>query len=283
MPSMKAVKRRIASVDSTRQIMKAMNLVSASKLQRAKAQLTLVRPMLDNIKQVMDGVASGDALTDNPFFEKRELKNAAYLVVTGDRGLCGGYNLNIAKEALALIERADVPEKIVAVGSKGCDYFNRRGKNIVERYPGFSEAGAYENAEAIGKLLLGMYTSGEVDEVYVVYTRFESILSHEPKTVKVLPLGEPEVAGEASAMMLYDPDVNTFLDYAIPLYINTIVYGAMVESNVCEHASRMTSMDSASRNAEEIIDHLTLVYNRQRQGAITQEITEIVSGANAIQ
>jgi F-type H+-transporting ATPase subunit gamma len=257
--------------------------VAASKLQRAKAQLSLVRPLYSNIKSVMDGVRSGADLTGNVYFEKREVKNAAHLIVSGDRGLCGGYNLNLAKEALSLIEAGAVPEKIVTVGSKGSDYFRRRGKNIVKSYTGVSEANAYGKAQEIGGYLLGLYKSGEVDEIYITFTHFETILAQEPQTVRVLPLGGAEEPAESSGHMIYDPDVHTFLDYAVPMYINTLVYGAMVESNVCEQASRMTSMDAAARNAEEIIDDLTLAYNRKRQGAITQEITEIVSGANAIQ
>jgi len=280
---MKAIKRRIGSVGSTQQIMKAMNLVAASKLQRAKAQLSLVRPLYSNIKTVMDGIRSGADLTDNIYFEKREAKNIAYLVVSGDRGLCGGYNLNLCKEAFALIEGSGAAEKIVTVGSKGGDYFRRRGKNIVKSYSAASEAEAYGNALAVGEYLLDMYKSGEVDEVYIAFTRFETILSQKPETLRLLPLGGGEKPEGPSGFMGYDPDVNTFLDHAVPMYINTIIYGAMVESNVCEQASRMTSMDAAARNAEEIIDTLTLVYNRKRQGAITQEITEIVSGANAIQ
>jgi F-type H+-transporting ATPase subunit gamma len=283
---MKAIKRRIASVDSTQQIMKAMNLVAASKLQRAKAQLSLIRPLYSNIKQVMDGVKSGADLTGNIFFESREVKNAAYLVISGDRGLCGGYNLNISKEAMSVMERVAVPEKVFTVGSKAYDYLRKRNKNIIERCTGVTEATAYEKAQEIGGRLLDLFKSGEVDEIYMVYTHFETILSQEPKSVRVLPLGEDEPAQgqeKPQGFMLYDPDVHTFLEYAMPMYVNTLVYGAIIESNVCEQASRMTSMDAAARNAEEIVDDLTLAYNRKRQGAITQEITEIVSGANAIQ
>ena len=283
MPSMKAIKRRIVSVNSTQQIMKAMNLVAASKLQRCKTQLGLVRPLYSNIKQVMDGVKSGADLTGNVFFEKREVKNIAYLVISGDRGLCGGYNLNLCKEASALVERGTAPEKIVAVGSKGYDYFRKRGKNVLKRFTGITETTAFERASEIGSYLLEMYKSGEADEIYIVYTHFETILSQEPKSVRILPLGGAEESTGAPGFMTYDPDVHTFLDYAVPMYLNTLVYGAIAESNVCEQASRMTSMDAAARNAEEIIDDLTLAYNRKRQGAITQEITEIVSGANAIQ
>jgi F-type H+-transporting ATPase subunit gamma len=231
----------------------------------------------------MDGVQSGEAAADSAYCQKREVKNIAYLVITGDRGLCGGYNISMCKEALAQINANAVSEKIIVVGSKGRDYFRRRGKNIVKEVHYASETVTYLDAEKIGKQLIDMYNDGEVDEVYIVYTHFVTVLTHEPRAIKVLPLSEPEGEKAQHSLMTYDPDVVSFMEYAVPMYLNTIVYGAMAESIVCEQAARMTSMDSAARNAEEIIDDLTLVYNRKRQGAITQEITEIVSGANAIQ
>jgi F-type H+-transporting ATPase subunit gamma len=283
---MKAIKRRISSVSSTQQIMKAMNLVAASKLQKAKAQLDVIRPLYDNVKDVMDGVCSGEGAADSVYFQKREVKKAAYLIITGDRGLCGGYNTNICKDAYAFIKNnAGVEEKIIIIGNKGNDYFRRRRLNVIKRYNTCAETVTFDDAQRISEHLIGMYTSGDVDEVYVTYTHFTSILSHDPKTIKVLPLGgsETDKSKTAGGYMTYDPDVQTFMEYAVPMYLKTIIYGAFAESGVCEQASRMTSMDAASRNAEEIIDDLTLVYNRKRQGAITQEITEIVSGANAIQ
>ncbi|MCL1807882.1 MAG: ATP synthase F1 subunit gamma [Oscillospiraceae bacterium] len=287
MPSMKAIKRRITSVSSTQQIMKAMNLVAASKLQKARQQLNLIRPLYDNIKLVMDGVQSGGEALDSVYFQEREVKNIAYLIITGDRGLCGGYNINMCKEGRQLIHKHvknhSSHEKIVIVGNKGRDYFKRRGKNVVKQYTCVSESVHYEDAERIGKFLTELYMSGEADEVYVVYTRFATVLSHEPSVIRLLPLGDEEGSGVQHGPMTYDPDVNTFMDYAVPMYLNTVIYGALAESNVCEWAARMTSMDAAAKNAEEIIDDLRLDYNRKRQGSITQEITEIVSGANAIQ
>jgi F-type H+-transporting ATPase subunit gamma len=282
---MKAIKRRIGSVNSTQQIMKAMNLVAASKLQKAKTQLSVIRSLYDDIQLVMSGIRACDEAADSVFFQKRDVKNAAYLIITGDRGLCGGYNLNIGKETMQLFKsHAGVKEQIVVVGAKGNDYFRRRGKNIIKKYTSMAESASFEDAAEIGKLLFDLYSSGEADEVYIAYTHFESILTHQPRTVKILPLGgEPGGETASGGEMIYDPDIHSFLEYAVPMYLNTVIYGAMVESNVCEQASRMTSMDAAARNAEEIIDDLTLVYNRKRQGAITQEITEIVSGANAIQ
>jgi F-type H+-transporting ATPase subunit gamma len=282
---MKMIKRKIASVKSTKQIMKAMNMVSASKLQKAKAPLKLIRPMYNDLKLIMDSIGSAEGAEDSVYIQKRDVKNAAYLILSSDRGLCGVYNINISKEALShMSANPDVQEKIIVVGAKGYDFFRRRNKNIAQRYIGISESAFYEESQKIASQLVSMYLSGEVDEVYIAYTHFETILSHEPCVVKILPISADDNApsGRRSSMT-YDPDINAFMAHAVPMYLNILVYGSMVESNACEQASRMTSMDSATRNATEIIDDLTLVYNSKRQGAITQEIIEIISGANTLQ
>ena len=287
MATMKAIKKRILSVNNTKKIMKAMDLVSASKLQKAKTQLDDVRPLYENLQVVMEGIKSSVSPDDEiSYAQSRVVKKAAYIVLTSDRGLCGGYNVNVAKEALAKISaQPEVEEKIIAVGAKGWEYFKRRGRNVVKKYAGSSEETTFENAEIIGEYVAELYTSGEADEVYLVYTHFETLLSHIPHTVKLLPIMADKDSGKTPAlsMMEYDPDIGTFISYAVPMYLNTTIFGAMIESMVCEQASRMTSMDAATRNAADIIDDLTLEYNRKRQNMITQEITEIVSGANAQQ
>jgi len=287
MASMKTIKKRISSVNNTKKIMKAMNLVAASKLQKAKSRLDDIRPMYTDIKTVMENIRAGvsDDM-DIPFAEAREVKNIAYIVLTSDRGLCGGFNATVSKEALAYVEALkDKNAKIIAVGSKGWDYFRRRGKEIVHRCEGASEATAFSDAEELGFRVSEMYAAGEVDEVYIVYTHFESVLAHIPYIERLLPLrmAANESFDSGSFTMSYDPDIITFIKHAVPMYLNMTIFGAMMESAVCEQASRMTSMDSATRNATDIIDDLTLEYNRKRQSMITQEITEIVSGANAIQ
>ena len=267
--------------------MKAMDLVSASKLQKAKSQMDDIRPLFDNLQLVMAGIKSSISVDDGiAYAQDRKVKKIAYIVITSDRGLCGGYNTNVSKEALITMNaNKDIEEKVIAVGSKGWDYFRRRGKNVIHRYEGPSEATTYEIAEQIGKHAGELYISGEADEVYLVHTHFETILAHEPTIVKLLPIKADTDEGPSFAFpsMSYDPDVGTFISYAVPMYLSTTIYGAMIESLVCEQASRMTSMDAATRNATEIIDDLTLEYNRKRQNMITQEITEIVSGANALQ
>jgi len=284
---MKAIKKRISSVNNTKKIMKAMNLVAASKLQKAKTRLDHIRPLFDDLKGVMDSIKAG--VGDDEvigFAEEREVKNIVYVILTSDRGLCGGFNTNVSKESLAFIEaNRGKQEQVIAVGSKGWEYFKRRGKTIVYRCSGASEASVFADAEILGSRITEMYKSGAADEVYLIYTHFQSILAHVPHIVRLLPF-KSDAAKDGSlptVSMTYDPDATTFLEHAIPMYLNLTIYGAMMESAVCEQANRMTSMDAATRNATEIIEDLTLEYNRKRQSMITQEITEIVTGANAVQ
>jgi len=283
MPSMKAIKRRIASIKSTHHIMKAMNLVAASKLQKQKIKLDAIRPMFSDIEETMKAVASHEEAGMNVYFAQRDVKNVAYILITSDRGLCGGYNTNVSKEAISAMKANEGKEEfILTVGSKGADYLRRRGKNAEVKIAGASDSATIYDAEFIGKTLVEKYLKGEVDEIHVVYTRFNSVLSHEPTSFRLLPIRADEEAAGGHKNMTYDPDITGFLEHAVPMYLNTFLYGAMVESAVCEWAARMTSMDAAQNNAEEIIGDLTLVYNRKRQGMITQEINEIVGGANAV-
>ena len=283
MPSLKALKRRIASVNSTQQIMKAMDLVATSKLQKAKFRKEAFFPLFSKVDEVVNNLIQAGDKVDNVFTEKREIKSTAYVLITSDRGLCGGYNVNVAKEALSHMNDEHKNEKIIAVGSKGSEFFSRRKKNIIKRFPNMSEAVQYQDAVQIGEYLSELYVSGEVDEAYIAYTSFESVISHAPVVKRILPVTQAKPGTQESLNMIFDPDINEFFEYVIPMYLNTFLYGAIMESAACEQASRMTSMDTASNNAEEILDDLSLMYNRNRQSIITQEINEIVSGANALQ
>ena len=281
MPSMKDIKRRITSVKNTQQIMKAMNLVAASKVQRNKGKMEAVRPMFEEAKEFMaKGIVHQDIM-DSPYYAVREVNNAAYIVITGERGLCGSYNANILKEALKHMETAGKAEEVIAVGAKCKEYFIRRGKRVAEEYKGVLESVSYSVAAVIAEQVVDMYNEGQVDEVYIAYTQFETLLSQKPTLIKLLPFEEP-VKQDSQKEIIYEPDLLTYLRKAVPIYMAMFIYGAMTEASVCEQASRMTSMDAAARNASEIADDLTLQYNRQRQGAITQEISEIVGGANVI-
>lgn len=287
MASMRDIKRRIKSVNSTQQITKAMNLVAASKLQKAKSRQRETKPYFSQTQRVIASVVNNSKGIKHPYLIQRDGKKSAVIILTSDRGLCGGYNSNISKEVFNFInERND--STLITVGSKGRDYFRRRSASILESFVGISEKPQYEDAARIGQIILDLYKNGEVDEVHLAYTEFETTISHIPTITRILPVDtssfeeEEEDEKSSHSVMRYEPNEEEVLDFLIPKYINTVIYGALVESATCEQAARMTSMDSATENADGMISTLNLYYNRARQGAITQEITEIVSGANAL-
>jgi len=305
---MKAIKRRRLTVKNISQITKAMNLVATSKLQRARAALAGISdPVRATFDIVYNTVSHPDAL-NHPLMQQREkIKSTAYVVITGNRGLCGGYNSNVCKELIKHAKEHGKNPVIIPVGTKGQDYLRRRNYNVND-YPPAAENISFDDAHALADLLVSMYTSGEVDEIYVVYTKFVTILSLVPITRKILPVDpaylrlivadglhegetwedlgffpQPEPKPAANAEVEYEPSLKEVLANVVPWYLNMFLYGAMASGNLCEQAARMTSMDSSTKNAADIIEKLTLQFNRQRQSAITQEITEIVSGANALQ
>lgn len=282
MASIRDTKQRIKSVTSTQQITKAMNLVAASKLGKAKATLLDAKPFFRETKRVIANIIK-NANSNNIYLKKQEGEGKAVIVVTADRGLCGGYNSNICKEADKLIKTID-DEKLILVGSKGRDYYRARGRNIIKVYTGISEKPLYNDANEIGHLVLDMYTKGEVSEVYIAYTEFVNTISHTPTLMKILPLDTEFLEVDKSEIfdMIYEPSEEFLLDYIVPKFVNTSIYAGLVESSACEQGARMTSMDNATKNGKEMIEQLTVVYNRARQGAITQEITEIVGGVNAL-
>ena len=284
MASMRNIKRRIKSVNSTQQITKAMNLVASSKLTKAKQNFDDTKPFFNAIRRVIANVVKGAGSTDNVFLKSREVKNTGVVILTGDRGLCGGYNTNACKTALGITEGKSA--SYITVGSKGFEFLKNKGCDFAQNYTGISEKPTYEDARAIGEKITQMYQNGDVDEVYLVYTEYISTIASEPKVMRLLPL-DTESLGESEkdnlTLTIYEPDDETVLAYVIPKYINTVIYGALVESSVCELTSRMTAMDSATDNATQMLDTLNLHYNRARQGAITQELTEIVSGSNALE
>ena len=279
MPSMKTIKRRIASVDTTKKIMKAMDMVAAAKLQKVKVWLESARPFADEAKKVLAALGSCYEVRDSPYVRVRKVKHTAYVVITSDRGLCGSHNVNLTQKVLSKINEG-ANERIVAVGLKGHEYFTARGKQVLHTFPDVSETVLYADAMRVAEFTLGLYASGQVDEVYVAYTHFETVLTHVPRLVKVLPAVIPPREAAPSCGMRYEPDVQSFLDHAIPVFLNAFLYVALVESSACEQAARMMSMESAVNNASDIIGKLTRSYNRRRQSAITQEISEIVSSAS---
>jgi F-type H+-transporting ATPase subunit gamma len=324
---MKAIKRRRLTVKNISQITKAMNLVATSKLQRARAALAAVgKPVQATFGVVYNTVSDVDPFAmenfERPFVVPHEdnkvaekpARNAAYVLITSNRGLCGGYNSAVCKELVRHANANGINPIIVPVGTKGRDYFKRRNANLYE-IPMPAESPTFADAKVVADELVSMYeTRNEdkswiVDEVYMVYTQFRTVLNLEPIVRKVLPidpaylrrvvgtdLQEGEVwedlgffprpeAKPASTLkqeIEYEPGLDEVLRAVVPWYLCMFIHAAMASSALCEQAARMTSMDSATKNAGDIIEKLTLMFNRQRQSIITQEITEIVSGANAL-
>jgi len=281
---MKDIKRRMKSVSNTKQITKAMELVSSAKLRRAKEAVGQSRPYFETLYETIREIAVGTKGIKNIYLEQRDVKNRCYIVLAGDRGLCGGYNSNSLKAAVAHMDGKK--EKVVAVGRKSGDFFAKRGYDVAGRYTGISEKPEYSHGQEIAAKVMELYCSGDVDEVYLVYTYFASALVQEPKVVKLLPLSfektEESEAKGGKGVMSYEPSEEEVLGYLVPKFIAGIVYGGLVESSASEQGARRMAMESATGNAEEMIGKLDLLYNRARQASITQELSEIVAGANAI-
>jgi len=257
--------------------MKAMDMVATSKLARTKFQMVAARPMFDEAWRIMEGLRGSEAAEGNVWLTPRKVENTAYLVVAGDRGLCGSYNHSVSQLVLEhMLERGN--EKVISVGLKGRDFLRRRGRNVINVAVSPSETTFYTEATRIGSLLMSMYKSGEVDEVFVAYTHFETVMSHVPALVRILPFDATASEDSGFNWMQFELGLEAYLDYAINMFVCSFIYGALLEAATSEHASRMVNMNAAVGNASDIIDDLTLAYNRRRQAVITQEISEIING-----
>lgn len=279
MSSMRDIKQRIENVRSVEQIINAMDMVASTKLVKARAQLEGVRPIYRGLKRVVEDVGSQKGAELHPFYKEREVKNSLYIVMTSDRGLAGSYNANITAKALEHMNQGR-NEKIVTVGSKGYEYFKRKGKNIVQTIIDVVDSQVYYGTESLAKWIADYYMAGETDEVFIAYTHFENVLNYLPVVVKMLPVAVKETGKEDG--MKYEPNINTYIDHLIPLYMHMKLFRAFSESHTSEQAARMVNMDAAGKNASDIIEELTHLYNRKRQTAITQELSEIVGSVNIL-
>jgi len=282
MAQIRAIKLRIRSVTSTQHITKAMNLVAASKLQRARSRMEAFRPFFQETRRVASSIVSYAGHPDNRYFSQARPGSALLVLISSDKGLCGGYNANVSKLAYNHMKALNVPFKVISIGNKGKDYFKRRGCEVIKTFNGISETPFYDDAQHVLEVARDMYDKGEVDAVYLAYTEFKSIISHNPTIMRLFPIDTSMLEDHHNSLMTYEPEPETVLNYIVPRYAEGVLYGSLVESAACQQGARMTSMDSATTNAVKMIAKLTLQYNRARQGAITQEITEIVSGANAL-
>ncbi len=284
MASMRDIKRRKESVASTGQITKAMKLVSTVKLQKAKARAEGNKPYFTMLYDTMCSILGRTGMIDHRYLKANDSEKKAVIAITSNRGLAGGYNNNIVKEITA----AFTPEQtdIYAVGKKGLEGLLRKGYNIVEDYSEVMNDPLYGDAIHIGKNVLASYENGEIGEIYLAYTSFKNTVVQEPKLIKLLPIDVEEITKDMEidnvTLMNYEPEADEALDMIIPKYMNNIIFGAFVEAVASENGARMQAMDSATKNAEDMIADLSLKYNRARQGSITQELTEIIAGAEAI-
>lgn len=288
MASMRDIKRRKESIQSTGQITKAMKLVSTVKLQKAKSRAENSKPYFDHMYEAVSTMLRKSTNMSHPYLSAGKSDKKAVIVVSSNRGLAGGYNQNVVKLITGGTFEKD-KTLIYAVGRKAKDGLARRGYQIEEDYSEVMNAPIYKDAMEIGKAVLDAFTNDEVGEIYLAYTEFKNTVSQIPTLTRLLPMDkdglaakEEEDVNERLTLMNYEPEADEALNIIIPKYMNSLIYGALVQAIASENGARMQAMDSATNNAEDMISELSLKYNRARQSSITQEITEIIAGANAI-
>ncbi len=287
MASMRDIKRRKGSIQSTQQITKAMKLVSTVKLQRAKQRAEQSKAYFNCMYETVTSMLAKTGNLNHPYLNGGDSAKKAVIVITSNRGLAGGYNSNIVKLVTQQSGFRKEDLRIYAIGKKGKDALNRYGYEIVEEDSDIIEEPLYVDAMALSSRVLEAYTKGEIGEIYIAYTSFKNTVVHEPTLLKLLPIEAEKKADtvqekESKALMSFEPNDDEALEMIIPKYVTSLIYGGLIEAAASENGARMQAMDSATSNAEEMIDHLSLMYNRARQGSITQELTEIIAGANAI-
>lgn len=285
MASMRDIKRRKSSVQGTQQITKAMKLVSTVKLQRARAGAEKSQNYFDTMYRTVGSILSRVGSIDHRYLRPGQSTKKAVIVITSNRGLAGGYNSNVVKLVTKNEEWNKEDVVVYAIGSKGREALERNGYSIRLDSPDIIEAPTYADASAVSALVLEAFEKGEIGEIYLAYTFFKNTVVHEPRLMKLLPVEfEPyqDDDDEPDAIMNFEPEEEEALDLIIPKYLGSLVYGALMEAVASENGARMQAMDNATSNAEEMIDNLSLMYNRARQGSITQELTEIIAGAEAI-
>jgi F-type H+-transporting ATPase subunit gamma len=291
MASMRDIKRRRAGVESTQQITKAMKLVSTVKLQRAKDRALRSKTYFHSMYQTVKSLLSKSGNVDVAYTKKQDCEKKAVIVITSNRGLAGGYNSNVVK----MITQSDLKKEdleIYAIGKKGRELLERRGYHIAEELSELMEEFEYADTIKVCDRIMHRFEKGEIGEIYLAYTNFKNTVSHIPTLIKLLPIlpedglvGEDETnffEDENSLIMNFEPEDVDALRMIIPKYVSSLLYGALIEATASENGARMQAMDNATNNAEEMISSLTLKYNRARQGSITQELTEIIAGAEAI-
>lgn len=286
MASMRDIKRRRTSITSTQQITKAMKLVSTVKLQKAKGTAEKTHAYFETMYETVKSILAKAGEINHKYLRAGSSDKIALILITSNRGLAGGYNSNMVK----LILGSDLPKerlKIYAIGKRGAEALRKKGYEVVDVNTDIIEAPTYVDAMKMANNLLDLFEKDEIGEIYLAYTHFKNTVSHEPTLMKLLPVeieaDESEVAeADDKAIMCFEPEDEEALDLLVPKYVTSLIYGGLVEAVASENGARMQAMDNATSNAEDMIDDLTLKYNRARQGSITQELTEIIAGSQAL-
>ncbi|AWB46273.1 F0F1 ATP synthase subunit gamma [Paenibacillus sp. CAA11] len=281
------IKRQIKSIQNTRQITKAMEMVASAKLRKAQEKAQAARPYEEKLKEVVTSIAAGTQGVSHPMLVSRPVKKTAYIVITSDGGLVGGYNANVLRKVMDTIannHRSREEYGLFVVGRKGRDYFNRRDLPVVGEVTELSDTPSFADIKAVANAAVRGFEEEQYDEIYLCYNRFVNAITQVPTVDRLLPFEQvktDKVDGAIKASYEYEPSPEGVLEVLLPKYAETLIYGALLEGKASELGAKMTAMGSATKNATKMIGELTLTYNRARQAAITQEITEIVAGANA--
>ncbi|MCA9583775.1 MAG: ATP synthase F1 subunit gamma [Myxococcales bacterium] len=302
MPSLKTIRKRITSVKATQKITRAMKMVAGARLNRAQQRIVQLRPYAEKVNEVLTGVSaamkaaqvdqeyssSDSEKPTHPLLQRRPERTAMFLVLSGDRGLCGAFNTNVNKAAeRAWREKRDAGVEVVfaTIGKKGREYLGRRKAEIAKDFPRLYDGLDISSAQLVADFIVGKFEKGEVDSVYIVYNQFKSAITQEITVAPLLPLPEPPETKEGDlgpTTYIYEPHERAVLERLVPMYVEISIFRALLDSQASEHGARMTAMDAATRNAKDMISRLTLVYNRARQAAITKELMEIIGGAEAL-
>ncbi|SOC34739.1 ATP synthase F1 subunit gamma [Ureibacillus acetophenoni] len=287
MASLREVKNRINSTKKTKAMTKAMQMVSASKKTRAEQNAKSYVPYMEKVQDVVCAIASGTTDASHPMLVSRPVKKTGYIIITSDRGLAGAYNSSVIRGLVNTLNQRHKSKDeyvILAIGRVGKDYFAKRDYNVVDSVVGLPDQPSFSDVKAIARKAVGMFAEGTFDELYMYYNHYISVIQQEVTEKKVLPITDLAPASEGvTASYEFDPSAEAILEVLLPQYAESLVFGAILDGKASEHAARMTAMKAATDNADELIKSLDLLYNRARQAAITQEITEIVGGAAALE
>ncbi|MGJ0492887.1 F0F1 ATP synthase subunit gamma [Methylobacter sp.] len=283
----KEIRTKISSIKNTQKITRAMEMVAASKMRKTKDRMQATRPYSQKIGRIIKHLAHANPEYKHPFLIKREVKRVGIIVISSDRGLCGGLNSNLFRKTLTQLtqwDKANIDVDVCTIGSKAAGFFGNLKTNMVGQVSKLGDTPHLQDIVGIIKIMLDAYEQGTIDELYVVYNEFVNTMTQRPTVEKLLPVVAEEIEESLGGHWdyIYEPDAKEVLDHLLTRYIESIVYQGLVENNACEQAARMVAMKSASDNAGNLIGELQLVYNKARQAAITQEISEIVAGAAAV-